>query len=51
MFPKYRDFAERLFQYFHAQSKAKTVHLGVAAFKQQVEKFLAVRLNTIWFLE
>ncbi|XP_015607771.1 uncharacterized protein LOC107273773 [Cephus cinctus] len=42
LFPRYSEFAERLFAYLHTSSKATTTHLGLAAFKQQAERFLGI---------
>lgn len=42
VFPHHPDLGMRLFHHFHAASHAKTAHLGVTAFRQQCERFLAI---------
>lgn len=42
VFPKQTDLGMRLFRHFHTLSHAKTQHLGVTAFRQQCERFLAI---------
>jgi len=41
-FPSHVDLGMRLFRFFHHSSKAKTKHLGVTAFRQQVERFIGM---------
>lgn len=42
MFPQYPDLGKRVFNKMHKLAKAKTKHLGVAAFRQQCETYLSV---------
>lgn len=42
VFPNQPDLGQRLFTFLHYSSKAKTKHLGVMAFRQQVERFISV---------
>lgn len=42
VFPQHPDLGMRLFKHFHISSRAKTQHLGVTAFKQQCDRFLAL---------
>lgn len=42
MFPQYPDLGKRLFNKMHKLAKAKTKHLGVAAFRQQCETYLNI---------
>ncbi|XP_041783266.1 uncharacterized protein LOC121599490 isoform X1 [Anopheles merus] len=42
VFPKYPDLGHKLFRYLRFMSHAKTEHLGLVAFRQQSEKFLAL---------
>ncbi|XP_053670542.1 uncharacterized protein LOC128720868 [Anopheles nili] len=42
VFPKYPDLGLKLFRYLRFMSHAKTDHLGLVAFRQQCEKFLAL---------
>lgn len=42
VFPNQPDLGLRMFRFFHYSSKAKTKHLGVTAFRQQVERFIGI---------
>uniref|UniRef100_A0A336LLU8 CSON010384 protein n=1 Tax=Culicoides sonorensis TaxID=179676 RepID=A0A336LLU8_CULSO len=42
VFPNQPELGHRLFAYLHHTSKAKTKHLGVLAFRQQVERFIGL---------
>ncbi|XP_058833381.1 uncharacterized protein LOC131691184 isoform X2 [Topomyia yanbarensis] len=42
VFPKFPDMGKRLFKYLRHNSRAKTEHMGLTAFRQQCEKFLGV---------
>lgn len=42
VFPQHPDLGMRIFSHFHYLSRAKTQHLGVTAFKQQCDRFMAV---------
>uniref|UniRef100_U5EQF1 TLDc domain-containing protein n=1 Tax=Corethrella appendiculata TaxID=1370023 RepID=U5EQF1_9DIPT len=42
VFPEFNELGENLFRYLHYSSKAKTKHLGLTAFRQQCERFLAL---------
>lgn len=42
VFPQHPELGMRLFKHFHVLSHAKTQHLGVTAFKQQLDRFMAV---------
>lgn len=42
VFPRQPELGMRLFKHFHVLSHAKTQHLGVTAFKQQLDRFMAV---------
>ncbi|KAL5292495.1 hypothetical protein ACFFRR_011353 [Megaselia abdita] len=42
LFPNYSDLGTRIFKQLHANSRAKTKHLGTVAFKQQCERYLAL---------
>ncbi|XP_058119157.1 uncharacterized protein LOC131261205 [Anopheles coustani] len=47
VFPKYPDLGLKLFRYLRFLSHAKTEHLGLVAFRQQCEKFLALLDDSI----
>lgn len=42
VFPHDSDLGLRLFIFMHHMSKAKTKHLGVMAFRQQVERYISM---------
>lgn len=42
VFPKFPDLGAKLFKYLRHNSRAKTEHLGLTAFRQQCEKFLGI---------
>lgn len=42
VFPKFPDLGMKLFKYLRHNSRAKTEHLGLTAFRQQCEKFLGI---------
>lgn len=42
VFPNQPELGQRLFTFLHYSSKAKTKHLGVMAFRQQVERFISL---------
>lgn len=42
VFPRHIDLGVRLFRHLHQSSRAKTVHIGVTAFRQQCERFVAI---------
>ncbi|KAJ8940904.1 hypothetical protein NQ318_017495 [Aromia moschata] len=42
LFPRYPDLAEKLFTYFHANSKSKNSYIGTSAFRQQCDNYLAI---------
>ncbi|XP_055624799.1 uncharacterized protein LOC129767691 isoform X2 [Toxorhynchites rutilus septentrionalis] len=42
VFPRFPDLGLKLFKYLRHNSRAKTEHLGLIAFRQQCEKFLAI---------
>ncbi|XP_065083071.1 uncharacterized protein LOC135705326 isoform X2 [Ochlerotatus camptorhynchus] len=42
VFPKFPDLGMKLFKYLRHNSRAKTDHLGLTAFRQQCEKFLSI---------
>ncbi|XP_053657615.1 uncharacterized protein LOC128706699 [Anopheles marshallii] len=47
VFPKYPDLGLKLFRYLRFMSHAKTEHLGLVAFRQQCERFLALLDDSI----
>lgn len=47
VFPKFPDLGLKLFKYLRHNSRAKTAHLGMTAFRQQCEKFLGILDDTV----
>lgn len=47
VFPKFPDLGMKLFKYLRHNSRAKTDHLGLTAFRQQCEKFLSILDDTV----
>lgn len=47
VFPRFPDLGIKLFKYLRHNSRAKTEHLGLTAFRQQCEKFLGILDDTV----